>query len=111
MESKEHFTLYLSPTGKHCFLVPADHPLPAGNFLVRPLNGDEQAVDFAALAAFEISRDTAQEHLHSILSQRLAQAGAAFSSLLNLAGFAESANSRNQNNGAVVALSFSWLFR
>jgi hypothetical protein len=61
MSSLTSLTLWSDTARSHFFLIPDEHPLPAGNFVLRTLTGREQRVDEAALTHYEIGEEQAKE--------------------------------------------------
>jgi hypothetical protein len=56
-------TLWANPMRSRFFLVPDEHPLPPGDFVLRTITGREQRVNSAALVPFEVSEEQAKEWL------------------------------------------------
>jgi hypothetical protein len=54
-------TLWANTARRRFFLVPDEHPLPLGEFVLRTFTGREQRVDEAALAPYEVSEEQAKE--------------------------------------------------
>jgi hypothetical protein len=78
-------TLYLTPDNARYFLVPEGASLPAGDFVIRTFTGDQQSVDPAALAAFEVPEQQAKRYVHADMSQTLEQVKSTVSGFLAMA--------------------------
>ncbi|HEY8072441.1 MAG TPA: hypothetical protein VIE47_10820 [Methylocystis sp.] len=71
MSSLARLTLWSDTSRSHFFLIPDQHPLPPGNFVLRTLTGREQCVDEAALAPYEVSEEQAKNWLESEFGKML----------------------------------------
>ncbi len=78
-------TIYTNPTRTQYYLIPTGQTLPAGDFIILSLTGQEQAVEKAALAAFEISQTEANRHITGGVERSLRQVKNAFVDFLALA--------------------------
>lgn len=78
-------TLWLTPNAERFFLIPQDQALAAGTTRIQTLDEKQQSVDETALAAFEITREQAEEHTKNQLNQAMYQAKTAFSDLIAFA--------------------------
>ena len=71
MNAIDKITLYTTQT--KYYLIPADHLLPEGDYLIRASGGEERAVNLADIAAFEISQAQAEAHIKNQLQEGAAQ--------------------------------------
>ena len=65
MNMKVSQTLWSNIERSRFFLIPNDHQIPDGDFLLRTITGRQMEVDPNALESFEVNRDEAKSWLNS----------------------------------------------
>lgn len=70
-------TLWVNDSQRRYFLIPVEQDLPVGPMVLRSLTGQEQFVESAAVAQYQISEAEAEGHLESQIDQAMEKARSA----------------------------------
>jgi hypothetical protein len=78
--------LLATPAADRFFLVPPGAELAEGELLLESASGEERRVDPAAVSAFEVSRQEAQEHVRAEIEGTLAGVAGTLANAFGVAG-------------------------
>jgi hypothetical protein len=83
MNRQDSYFFWFDSTQTRYFLIPVNHELIEGEFILQMLDGTERKVDFSELASFEVTEAVAAAYLGAKASDVLDQIGDASTNLLD----------------------------
>ncbi len=81
-EERVERSLWVNDAQHRYFLIPVARDLPVGPMVLRTLTGQEQFVESASVAPYEISEEAAQQHLEDQIDQTMERTRTALSQAL-----------------------------